>query len=178
MKIHRLCTVLAAGAALFACATVIFAGDAPKAGDKAPLIEGKDPDGRNWKLADALEKNVVLLYFYPKDNTPGCTVEACSLRDRMSDLQKDGVIVVGVSFDDAASHKKFIADHHLNFLLLTDTDGKIADAFGARMPGKNMARRISFLIGKNGRILHVTDSSKVDPHIEEMKEAVEKLKKS
>jgi peroxiredoxin Q/BCP len=150
---------------------------APKTGDKAPSVEAKDQDGRTWKLADALKKNHVLIYFYPKDNTPGCTKEACGLRDRMGDLKKDGVEVVGVSFDNAASHKKFIADHNLNFNLLVDTDGKVADAFGARRaPDAKIAKRVSFLIKKDGTIAHVTDSSSADTHLAEMKDAMARLK--
>jgi len=149
----------------------------PKAGDQAPSFEAKDQDGKTWKLGDLTGKQVVLLYFYPKDDTPGCTKEACGLRDRMSDLKKDKVQVLGVSFDDGESHQKFIAKHNLNFPLLVDTDGKIADQFGARMPSRNMARRVSFLIGKDGKIAHVTDNPAADVHLNEMKEAVANLAK-
>ena len=150
----------------------------PKAGDTAPLITGKDQSGKEWKLADAIGKKIVLLYFYPKDNTPGCTKEACGLRDRMDDLGTNKVAVVGVSFDSSESHQKFIEQHKLNFTLLADTDGKIADAFGARMAsGKNIARRVSFLIGLDGKIAHVTDVPSADTHLSEMKEAIAKLKK-
>src|SRR6478736_5979 len=147
-----------------------------KVGEVAPLVVGVNQDGKDWKLADAAGKKVVLLYFYPKDETPGCTKEACGLRDSMGDLQKSDVEVVGVSFDSAESHKSFIAKHGLNFPLLADTDGKIADAYGVRMPDKARARRVSFLIGKDGKILHITDSSDVDKHLTEMKAAVAKLK--
>src|SRR6266480_4783132 len=133
------------------CAGSAFSAETPKVGDKAPLIQGKDQDGKTFKLADVVGKKIVLLYFYPKDDTPGCTKEACGLRDRMADLKKDNVQVVGVSFDNEDSHKKFIAKHNLNFPLLADTDGKIAD---------------------------VTDTPKAEVHLAEMKEAVEKLKKS
>src|SRR5882672_889444 len=149
-------------------------GKTPKVGDKAPLVEGKDQDGKTWKLSNFAGKQVVLLYFYPKDDTPGCTKQACGLRDRMADLEKDGVQVVGVSFDNADSHKKFIAKHNLNFPLLADTDGKIADAYGVRTQGRNMARRASFLIGLDGKIAHVTDTPKAEVHLAEMREAVEK----
>jgi peroxiredoxin Q/BCP len=149
----------------------------PAVGDQAPLVSGQTQEGKNWKLADAVGKKVVLLYFYPKDDTPGCTKEACGLRDRMGSLQKANVEVVGVSFDSAESHQKFITKHKLNFTLLTDTDGKIADTYGVRAAGKNMARRVSFLIGTDGKILHVTDSPSADTHLAEMSEAVAKLKK-
>jgi peroxiredoxin Q/BCP len=149
----------------------------PKVGDKAPLIEGKDQDGKDWKLADDLGKKVILLYFYPKDNTPGCTTEACGLRDKMGDLKKDNVEVIGVSFDNAESHQQFISKFSLNFPLLADTDGKIADAYGVRMTGKNMAHRVSFLIDLDGKIVHVTDSPSANVHLTEMQAAVADLKK-
>ena len=154
----------------------LFAAELPKAGDKAPLIEGKDQDGKTWKLADQAGKKAVLLYFYPKDDTRGCTIEACGFRDNLGDLKSRDVEVIGVSFDSAESHKAFIAKYNLNFPLLADTDGKIADAFGVRMPDKSMARRVSFLIDKNGKITHITDSGKADVHLSEMKEAAGKLK--
>jgi thioredoxin-dependent peroxiredoxin len=116
---------------------------------------------------------VVLLYFYPKHDTPGCTKEACGFRDRIADLKKDNVEVIGVSFDSAESHQGFISKFNLNFPLLADREGKIADAYGVRMPGRNMARRVSFLIGLDGKIMHVTDT-----HLSEMKAAVDQLRKS
>jgi len=173
MKLNTLLACAAAAVLAFnACA------ETPKAGDQAPAVTGKDQDGKPWKLADQTGKKAVLLYFYPKDDTPGCTKEACGLRDRMGDLKKDGVEVIGVSFDSADSHKAFIAKHNLNFSLLVDTDGKIADAYGVRRaPDKNMARRASFLIDKDGKIVHVTDVPSADVHLKEMQEAVAKLKK-
>ena len=148
----------------------------PKVGDKAPPFEAKDQAGKVWKLADALKESAVLLYFYPKDDTPGCTKEACGFRDSMNSMKKDAVQVLGVSFDSAESHEKFIAKHSLNFPLLVDTDGKIADAYGARIAGRNMARRVSFLIGKDGKIQQVTDVPSADTHLSEMREAIAKLR--
>ena len=166
---------LASGVLLWT--TAAFSAEVPKVGDKAPLVEAKDQDGNAWKLADAVGKQVVLLYFYPKDDTPGCTKEACGLRDRMADLKKDNVQVIGVSFDSAESHQKFIAKHSLNFPLLVDTDGKIADAYGTHIAGRNVARRVSFLIGLDGKIAHVTDNPSADAHLNEMKDAIGKLAK-
>jgi peroxiredoxin Q/BCP len=164
--------LLAAGLAASARAE-----DKLKPGDPAPKFEAKDQEGKTWKLEDLAGKKNVLVYFYPKDETPGCTKEACGFRDRVTDLQKENTQVLGVSFDSAESHQKFIEKHSLNFPLLVDTDGKIADLYGARMPGKNMARRVSFLIGKDGKIAHITDVPSADKHLEEMKEAVAALKK-
>jgi peroxiredoxin Q/BCP len=154
------------------------AAETPKVGDKAPVVSGKDQDGKSWNLADEVGKKVLLLYFYPKDDTPGCTKEACGLRDRMSDLKKQDVEVIGVSFDNGESHKAFIGKYQLNFPLLADTDGKIADAYGVRLPGKSMARRVSFLIGLDGKIAHVTDNRDAAVHLSEMSDAIQKLKKA
>jgi peroxiredoxin Q/BCP len=173
MKLRNL---LACAAAMVLAANLHAA--TPKVGDKAPAVEGKDQDGKPWKLADQTGKKAILLYFYPKDDTPGCTKQACGLRDRMGDLKKDGIEVIGVSFDSSESHKAFIAKHNLNFPLLADTDGKIADAYGVRREaGKNIARRASFLIDKDGKIAHVTDVPSADVHLKEMQDAAAKLKK-
>jgi peroxiredoxin Q/BCP len=145
-------------------------------GDKAPLVEGKDQDGNKWKLSKEIGKDVVLLYFYPKDDTKGCTKEACSLRDKMMDFKANDVKVYGVSFDSAESHQRFIFKYGLNFPLITDPKGKIADVYGARMgPAKQMDRRISFLIGLDGRIIHVTDSPDPSVHISEMDRALKMM---
>jgi peroxiredoxin Q/BCP len=170
--------LLASALLALSSAWLARAAEPPKVGDKAPLIEGKDQDGKTWKLADTIGKKVVLLYFYPKDDTPGCTKEACGFRDRVEDLKKENVEVVGISLDSAESHQKFIAKHNLNFPLLADTDGKITDAYGAKMKDRNMARRVSFLIGLDGKVAHVTDTMNADTHLAEMKEAIEKLKKA
>lgn len=164
---------LLAAAALAAVA--LHAAETPKVGDTAPLFRGLDQDGKIVQLRDFTGKQAVLLYFYPKDNTPGCTKQACGFRDRLDDLKKQGVAVVGVSRDDAASHKKFVADHGLNFPLIADTSGQITERFGAAMSERKMSRRISFLIDKNGKIVHVTDHPSADKHLDEIKAAVAKL---
>jgi peroxiredoxin Q/BCP len=160
---------------LCAAMLVARAAETPKVGDKAPDFTARDQDGKTVKLADFNGKQPVLLYFYPKDQTPGCTKQACGFRDQMSDLKKKNVAVLGVSMDDAESHKKFIAKESLNFPLLADTDGKLTEAYGAKMKDRNLSRRVSFLIDKNGKIAHVTDVGSADKHLSEMKEAVEKL---
>lgn len=168
---------LLAAAFCSAIALCASAAEMPKVGDKAPLVEGKDQNGNSWKLADEIGKKVVLLYFYPKDDTPGCTKEACGFRDRVEDFKKQNVAVVGVSFDSAESHQNFISKYYLNFPLLTDTDGKIAEAYGTKMPDRSMSRRVSFLIGLDGKIVHVTNVPQAETHLSEMKDAVDKLKK-
>jgi len=162
--------------ALLFTAAVAFA-DVPKAGDTAPTFTGKDQDGKEFNLADHVGKKAVLLYFYPKDFTGGCTTEACGFRDRVGELQTNNVEVVGVSFDSADSHKKFAEQYKLPFTLVADTDGKIADQYGVHMPGKQIAKRVSFLIGPDGKIVHVTDAGSPQVHFNEMKDAIAGLKK-
>jgi peroxiredoxin Q/BCP len=175
MKTNCFASLFVIGSILFSTAASFAA--VPKAGDKAPLFAGQDQDGKTFKLKSSIGKQIVLLYFYPKDNTPGCTKEACGFRDRMGDLQKDNVEVIGVSFDSAESHKQFIADNKLNFRLLADPDGKIVEVYGVQVAGRKMARRVSFLIGLDGKIVHVTDSGDPDKHFNEMKDAIASLKK-
>ena len=167
--------LLFAATILFSAATVF--ADMPKVGDTAPLFTGKDQNGNDFKLADLIGKKIVLLYFYPKDFTGGCTKEACGFRDRMGELQTNNVQIVGVSFDSEDSHQKFIAKYGLNFPLIADTDGRIADIYGVKMDGKDMDKRVSFLIGLDGKIVHVTDAGNPQIHFDEMKNAIAGLKK-
>jgi peroxiredoxin Q/BCP len=163
-------------ASLLLSTATVFA-EMPKVGDTAPLIQGVDQDGKTVKLADYIGKKIVLLYFYPKDFTSGCTKEACGLRDRMGELQTNNVEVIGVSYDSVESHKKFADEYKLNFTLLADPDGKIVEAYDTKMPLMNMSKRVSFLIGLDGKIVHVTDAMNPQTHFDEMKEAIAGLKK-
>ena len=149
----------------------------PKVGDTAPAFAAPDQDGKTVSLADFAGKKIVLLYFYPKDFTGGCTKEACGFRDRMGDLRTNNVEVIGVSFDSADSHKKFIEKYNLNFTLLADTDGKIAEAYDVKMPVMKMAKRVSFLIGTDGKIIHVTNAGDPAKHFDEMNAAIAGIKK-
>jgi peroxiredoxin len=134
MKSSRLSQCWVCAAALAAALPLLAGPPLPALeGLDAPLFSGQDQDGIPWKLSDHIGKRVVFLYFYPKDDTSGCTAEACSLRDNMAEFNQTGVDVVGVSFDDKDSHKNFIFKYNLNFPLLADTSGVIADAYGARM---------------------------------------------
>lgn len=160
---------------LGALITLAAGAETPKVGDSAPAFTAKDQDGKVWKSADHLGKEAVIVYFYPKDDSPGCTREAVGFRDRLEDLKQAGVIIVGVSRDDAESHKRFCDKFHLGFPLLVDTDGRLAEAFGAGVPNQPRSRRVSFLIGRDGKILHVTDNRDASVHLAELKEAVAKL---
>src|ERR1035438_5273026 len=143
MKTSWLSMSLIAGSILFSAATTFAA--MPKAGDTAPTFEGQDQDGKTVKLADFAGKKIVLLYFYPKDFTGGCTKEACGFRDRLGDLQTNNVEVVGISHDAVDSHKKFADKYQLNFTLIADPDGKIIAAYDAKMPMLSLSKRVSFL---------------------------------
>jgi peroxiredoxin Q/BCP len=144
-------------------------------GDTPPLFWCMDQDGMRWKLADHIGKNIVFLYFYPKDDTSGCTAEACSLRDSMFELRQAGVLVAGISFDDQDTHKKFMFKNNLDFPLLADTNGVLADAYGVRQStGGKMDRRVSFLIGLDGKIIQVTDSPDPAEHVKKLAAAMAK----
>jgi peroxiredoxin Q/BCP len=167
--------LIIAGLILFLAANCF--ASTPKAGDSAPLFTGQDQDGKEFKLADLIGKKIILLYFYPKDFTSGCTKEACGLRDRMGELQTNNVTVIGVSHDSVDSHKKFAEEYKLNFTLVTDPDGKIIAAYDAKMPVMNLSKRVSFLIGLDGKIVHVTDAMNPQTHFDELQAAIAGLKK-
>ncbi|MDB5154571.1 MAG: thioredoxin-dependent thiol peroxidase [Mucilaginibacter sp.] len=137
----------------------------PKQGDKAPNFTAKDQNGKTVSLSDFIGKNVIL-YFYPKDDTPGCTAEACSFRDNYQSLLGKGFAVIGVSTDDEKSHKKFESKYGLPFPLIADPDKQIVESYGVwvekNMYGKKYmgTARTTFLIDTNGTIAKVID--KVD----------------
>lgn len=129
-------------------------------GDKAPAISANNQNGQPVQLSDFLGKKVIL-YFYPKDNTPGCTTEACNFRDNYQSLLKDGLEVLGVSIDSEQSHQKFISKHELPFSLLADEDQKIVNDYGVwvekNMYGKKYmgTARTTFIIDEKGLIQHI-----------------------
>ena len=149
-------------------------------GDKAPAFTLQADDGSKVKLSD-LKGSPVVLYFYPADDTPGCTREACAFRDRATELKKLGAKVLGVSPDDVASHGKFRDKFQLNFPLLADPDHAVAEKFGAwrekNMYGKKSMGivRSTFLIGPDGVIEKVWRSVKVDGHDEAVLAALREL---
>ena len=144
-----------------------------KEGDMAPLFSAQAGGGATVNLADLRGKNVVL-YFYPRDNTPGCTLEACEFRDQFEDFTKRGIVVLGVSADSIASHEKFTKRFRLPFVLLADEDKSIAQAYGAWgeksfLGRKYMGlRRITFLIGPDGRIRKIWRKVHPRPHAAEV----------
>ncbi len=155
-------------------------GDWIEEGKKAPAFTLPADDGSKVKLSDFAGKPVVL-YFYPKDDTPGCTKQACAFRDSHAKLKKSGAVVLGVSCDDRASHEKFRDKYDLNFPLLSDVDHKVAEKYGAwrekNMYGKKSMgiQRSTFLIDAGGKVAKLWKRVKVDDHDAQVLEALEQL---
>ena len=144
-------------------------------GDKAPELLGRDENGNELRLSDFKGRRLVL-YFYPKDSTPGCTSEACNLRDNYQRLLERGYAVVGVSVQDAKSHQRFIEKYQLPFPLITDTDHMLVEAFGVwgekKMAGRTYmgTLRTTFVIDEEGRIAEIYGPKqiKVKEHAEQI----------
>lgn len=161
------------GALLFLFAYIAGAQTTLKAGDKAPVFSAKNQNGKTVSLKDFKGKKVIL-YFYPKDNTPGCTKEACNLRDHSDTLTKSGYVIIGVSTDDEISHKEFIRQHNLPYDLLVDSDAAINKAYGVwvqkQKDGKTFygTARTTFVINEYGFITKVVDAVQVDAHSDQI----------
>lgn len=147
-----------------------------KEGDKAPDFTLKNEKGEDVSLSD-LRGDKLVLYFYPKDDTPGCTKEACSFRDGFSELEENGIKVFGVSTDSAASHQKFIQKYDLPFSLLVDENHEVADKYDSYGEKQFMGKtytgvlRRTFLIDEEGKIKKIFDKVKVDEHADEVLDA-------
>ncbi len=147
----------------------------PKEGSKAPAFSLPASDGKTVSSKDLKGKRVVL-YFYPKDDTPGCTVEACGFRDGIKKIEKQNAVVLGVSPDDTKSHNKFIEKFGLPFILLSDTDKKVCEAYGVwvekSMYGKTYmgVARTTFIIGPEGKIEKIYEKVKPENHTIEVLE--------
>lgn len=148
--------------------------------DKAPEFVLKDENNKDIALSDFIGKKVVL-YFYPKDNTPGCTKEACSFRDVYDDILEAGAVVIGISKDSSASHEKFKNKHQLPFYLLSDPDNTVIEAYGAWQEKKLYGRtfmgivRSTFIIDEKGLIARVYPKVKPDQHGEEVLKALKEI---
>ncbi|MHB2153793.1 thioredoxin-dependent thiol peroxidase [Calditrichota bacterium GD2] len=154
---------------ILALSTLLFGGDILKTGSKAPDFELPDSEGKIHRLSDYRGK-MVALYFYPKDFTPGCTAEACNLRDNYDALQKKGLVVLGVSFDKPEKHKAFKEKYQLPFPLLSDTTKNVADKYGAKgtFTGFLFAKRITYLIDEQGNVLHVFEKVNAGNHAQQI----------
>lgn len=151
-----------------------------KAGTKAPTFTLTDQDGKQHALKDYLGMWVIL-YFYPKDDTPGCTTEACAFRDSYAQYKKAGIVILGVSVDEEKKHKKFADKYHLPFTLLADPEKKVVAQYGVWGKKKFMGReylgthRISYLIDPQGKIAKVYEKVKPSEHAEEILRDVKDL---
>lgn len=148
-----------------------------KAGDKIPNFKAKDTNGNDFDSQEMIGQKPLVIYFYPKDNTPGCTAQACGFRDQYEDFKDLGAEVIGISSDSVASHQKFTREYQLPFILLSDSDKKIRKLFGVPaglfgiLPG-----RVTYVADKTGTIIMVFDSMKAKHHIPKALEAIRELK--
>jgi peroxiredoxin Q/BCP len=167
------------GMGLLALLSRARGGDLLAVGTPAPEVAGKDAAGKPVKLSEQKGKFAVV-YFYPKDETPGCTKEACAFRDSHEEYVKAGVTVFAVSRDDEASHQKFREHHKLPFPMVADPDGVVQQAYGvsSMLPGTKMVSRVTFLVGPDGKVAHVWP--KVDPVVNarEVLATVDQLRKT
>ena len=146
-----------------------------KVGETAPDFDGPTWNGTRLGLKDFVGKKNVVLYFYPKDDTPGCTKEACSFRDNLRSIRDLGTEIVGVSLDSVESHRKFATKYALPFPLVTDEDKRIANAYGVLRETGNRTQRVTFLIDKNGKIAKIFPKVDVTSHTEEILAALKEL---
>jgi thioredoxin-dependent peroxiredoxin len=144
-----------------------------KIGDKAPDFTLKTQDGATVRLYDLLAQKPVVLFFYPKDNTPGCTKEACAFRDRYTVFQDMGAEVIGISGDSVSSHRQFAIAHNLPFKLVSDEGNKVRNAFGVPSTLWILPGRVTYMLNQQGTICQIFDSQlNFDGHIEEALKAL------
>ena len=146
-------------------------------GERAPDFSAPTADGSTLSLGDFRGRKPLILYFYPRDNTPGCTKEACSFRDHAGEIEQAGAAIVGVSMDSQDAHRKFIADFSLNFPLVSDRDATICKAYGvARLGGWFPPKRVTFVIDREGVVRRVIQSEfGIAKHIDEALETLRAL---
>ncbi|TRZ55627.1 MAG: peroxiredoxin [Rhodocyclaceae bacterium] len=162
-------------AAMLLAASCVWAG-LPVAGAAAPAFSLPDQSGKTRTLAE-FRGQWVVLYFYPKDDTPGCTEEACNFRDDIFALSQMGAQVIGVSLDDSASHAKFAKKYSLPFPLLADPSGAVTDSYGALSQGSRYAKRYTFLVDPAGKVAKVYTTVETSRHSTEVIEDLKRLAK-
>lgn len=146
-----------------------------KQGHTAPSFEGPTSDGSKLALKDFLGRKNVVLYFYPKDDTPGCTKEACSFRDNLQSVREMGAEIIGVSLDSIESHRRFSTKYNLPFPLISDEKKKIAKAYGALRDTGTSTNRVTFIIDKKGKVAKVFPKVDVTKHTDEVVAALKEL---
>ncbi|MCC5813751.1 MAG: thioredoxin-dependent thiol peroxidase [Leptospira sp.] len=155
----------------------------PEVGKKAPTFNAKNTNGEKTKLSDLMGKKGLVLYFYPRDSTPGCTTEACDFRDNLARLTKLGFGVVGISKDDTKSHQKFTEKQSLNFPLISDETGEICESYGVWQEKQFMGKkhmgivRTTFLLDASLKVLKVYEKVKVAGHVDAIMEDIKNLGK-
>ncbi len=154
-------------------------GDMLKEGDRLPDVTLPGKDGAPLRLHDLLGKQTLVIYFYPKDETAGCTAEACSFRDSYQDFQAAGAEVIGISGDSVASHTSFAAHHRLPFVLLSDPERKGREAFGVKKKLGLIDNRVTFVFDKAGVVRHVFESQiRFGKHVTEALDTVKRLERA
>lgn len=144
-------------------------------GNQAPNFSLQDAYGKNFSLSDYKGVSSVIIYFYPKANTPGCTTEACGIRDSFSKFKENNIVVLGISVDSKESLKAFIDDHNLNFPLLSDESKNVSKAYGV-LNNIGIASRITFIVDKNGNIASILRDVDVNTHADDVYNIAIKLK--
>jgi peroxiredoxin Q/BCP len=157
---------------------LLIAGDILKPGQAAPPFKLSDSEGKIHQLSDYKGK-ILVIYFYPKDDSPGCTTQACNLRDNFEELTKVGVNILGVSYDGMKSHQKFISKYDLPFPLLADTTKAMSEAYGARpaLLGLFVPKRITYIIDEDSNILHVFEKVDTKNHSRQIMAVLKEKKK-
>ncbi len=143
-----------------------------KVGDLAPDFSVLTNGGNTFSLSACQGNHNVVLYFYPKDDTPGCTMEACNFASLFPEFSAEDTIIAGVSLDSVVSHDRFAKKHDLPFRLLADENGEVCNLYGVLPEGSTCPERVTFVIDKTGRIAHIYDDVKVDTHSREVLEAL------
>lgn len=149
-----------------------------KEGDWAPDFQLPDSTGRKVRLSEFRGKKIVVLYFYPKDDTPGCTREACSFRDSFAIYKDAGAEILGVSIDGVVSHQKFASKYSLPFTLLSDHEKTVSKTYGVLRPTGTSDERVTFIIDKEGRVAKIFPQVRVDGHSTEVLDAIKSIQKA
>ncbi len=159
----------------FVSSSSIHAQDKLKVGNKAPNFTLQDVHGKKYTLDLLCKQSPVVVYFYPKAGTPGCTTEACGIRDDWGKFKENKIQVLGISVDDTKAIKDFIANNHLNFPLLSDADKKVSNEYGVLMD-YGMDKRVTFIVDKKGIIADIIDVTYIPGHAEKVLALAAKLK--
>lgn len=172
MKIYFLVMIIGYS---FISLALFIKGEKLKMGDFAPDFKLPDSKGNYYSLSDYKGKKPVVVYFYPKADTPGCTKQACGIRDEWSEFEKNGIQVLGISVDTQESLRKFESKYNLNFPLLSDENKEVCKTYGV-LNNFGFANRVTFIIDKEGKIAHIIEKVNLETHAKEVLDIATKLK--